>query len=192
MTYRLLPEAAYPSGAEDVVLALKVLGSELLPKLGGDKDDIVAIGHSAGGTHVVHSLLGHWLDEANVNLRAAVLLSTPLYYNLSKAHRRGNMLEYHRAESEDEVMALTAVELLKSQGSETFGSRDLLLLVAEYDTDEIAQGYFLFVDAYRTKYKRFPRFEVVKGHNHLSTAYAVGLDDDYLGERVIKFISQLE
>lgn len=47
MTYRLLPEASYPSGAEDITMALTWLGAETA-KLGGDKNDMVAVGHSAG------------------------------------------------------------------------------------------------------------------------------------------------
>jgi hypothetical protein len=171
-------------------MALTWLGAEI-SHFGGDKNDIVAVGHSAGGAHLASAMLGNWLVDSTLQLKGAVWLSVPLYYDLTKPIRRNNMMLYHRTETEEEVVKKTAVEVLKSASSDGFGAQNLLLLVSEYDTDEIARGYSMFVEEYRRKFHRYPGLEVLKGHNHVTTAFAVGLDDDLLGPRVLAFISQL-
>src|SRR5690349_16795547 len=51
MEYRRAPEFAYPSGAEDIALAVAWAKTHAAD-YGGDPERIFLIGHSAGGTHV--------------------------------------------------------------------------------------------------------------------------------------------
>src|SRR5690606_32630774 len=49
--YRLASDAPYPSGAEDLALAVLWLRANIA-RFGGSPDRIFLMGHSAGGTHV--------------------------------------------------------------------------------------------------------------------------------------------
>lgn len=67
-------------------------------------------------------MLGIWLANAGVKLKGAVWLSVPLYYDLTKAIRRGNMMLYHRTEKEEEVVEKTAVSPEVGKLRELWGS----------------------------------------------------------------------
>lgn len=127
-------------------------------------------------------------------LRGMVLLSPPLSYDLRQERRKKNMLLYYGAASEAEVMSRTAVSLFRDASSEDLeavvrGSK-LLLMVAEMDPNEIVDGNLEFVQAYRTRFRRLPRFEVMMGHNHISNTLGIGLPDDVVGKRILEFIRE--
>jgi acetyl esterase/lipase len=74
MTYRLAPASPWPSGALDVAAAASWV-HENIDLFGGSRDEIVAIGYSAGAFHVA-SFLGHpELQTRDSNVAGAVLVS---------------------------------------------------------------------------------------------------------------------
>lgn len=191
MTYTLLPEARFPSGARDVLLAVDWLGREL-SRFRGDKNDIVAVGHSAGGAHLAAALLAELPGSLELKVRGMILLSVPLHCDLSLPMRKMNMMLYHDAQTEAEVMSNTAVELLRRADPARVTGRKILLLVSQYDTDEIVRGYLRFTEAFWAKVRYLPNLEVLSGHNHVTTAFAVGLEDDVLGPRIMSFLEELD
>ena len=191
MTYRLLPGARYPDGADDVAMAVYWLSTEGL-KFGVDAANIIAVGHSSGGAHLATAFLESMLLHKGVKLRGIVLLSAPLWYDLDHEMRRENMLMYHDAKTREDVMDKTSVASLKRASVELVAGQELLILVAEFDTDEIANGNFLFIDEYRKKLPRVPIIEVLKGHNHISSNFSIGLENDAIGPKILRFISGLQ
>jgi acetyl esterase/lipase len=74
MTYRLAPASPWPSGALDVAAAASWV-HENIDLFGGSRDEIVAIGYSAGAFHVA-SFLGHpELQTRDSTVAGAVLVS---------------------------------------------------------------------------------------------------------------------
>lgn len=187
-TYRLLPTARYPQGAEDVASAIGWLAANVAHH-GGDPSRITILGQSAGGAHTATALLLRLLDVHFGSIQGIVLLSAPLRYNLSLERRRKNMQLYHDTVDDSEIDVRTAVKVFEMcHSSDMERWPKLLLTVGEYDSDEIVDGNLQFVEAYRTTMKRLPVLEVLADHNHISYALGLGLPDDTVGPRLLRFV----
>ncbi|KAM0816016.1 putative Alpha/beta hydrolase fold-3 domain-containing protein [Seiridium cardinale] len=185
-TYQLLPQARYPSGGRDTVQALRWVQDHAV-EYRGDPRKITAVGQSAGGAHLASAAWAGFLADADVKLHGLVLLSPPMWYDLKQERRRKNMELYHGSEKEEDILKKTGVSVF--QNSTITEEPRLLLMVAEFDSNEIVDGNLSFVDAYRKKFKRMPLFEVMPGHNHISNTLAIGLPDDATGKRILAFAS---
>lgn len=152
---------------------------------GGDAGTITAVGQSAGGAHLASATWAGFLRDFGVRLHGLVLLSPPLWYDLRQERRRHNMELYHDSKKEDDILDKSGVSVF--QKSSISEEPRLLLMVAEFDSNEIVDGNLAFVDAYRSKYKRLPLFEVMPGHNHISNTLAIGLTGDLVGKRILAF-----
>jgi acetyl esterase len=187
-TYRLIPEAQYPSGAEDISLALKWL-KENVTTHGGNPSKMTAIGQSAGGAHLASAIFTEQLKSMDVTLHGVILLSAPLWYDLRIERRKKNMLLYHATNSEEEVLAKTGVATFRTANAEDISSSNILLILGEFDPNEIVDGNLMFVEEYRKKFARLSLLEVMKGHNHISYFFGLGLEGDRLGKRILDFIA---
>lgn len=187
-TYRLLPEARYPSGAEDVTLALQYVQHNIGCH-GGDPERITAIGQSAGGAHLAAAIFTGRITAARLKLHGVMLLSAPLWYDLNQERRRKNMLAYHAVDTEEEVNLFTGVSTFKEAKVEYVEPVELLLLLGQYDPEEIVAGNEMFVEAYAERFSRRPLLEVMEGHNHISYYLSLGLPGNTLGSRILTFIS---
>ncbi|KAF7541790.1 hypothetical protein G7054_g219 [Neopestalotiopsis clavispora] len=186
-TYRLLPEARYPSGGRDTAQALRWV-QDHAAEYGGNSAKMIAVGQSAGGAHLASATWAGFLADAGVKLDGLVLLSPPLWYDLKQARRRENMVLYHESEREEDILGKAGASVF--QNSTITEEPRLLLMVAEFDSNEIVDGNLRFVDAYRKKYSRMPLFEVMAGHNHISNILAIGLPGDAVGKRILAFLGQ--
>jgi len=75
LTYRLAPAHPWPTGPQELALALDWLGDEL-PRHGVDPAGVVLMGQSAGGAHVAAYLAGQGLTEGrDPAVAGAVLVS---------------------------------------------------------------------------------------------------------------------
>ncbi|KAK6064979.1 hypothetical protein SCUP515_11454 [Seiridium cupressi] len=185
-TYQLLPQARYPSGGKDTAQALRWVQDHAV-EYRGDPRKITAVGQSSGGAHLASAAWAGFLADAGVKLSGLVLLSPPMWYDLRQERRRKNMELYHGSEKEQDILEKTGVSVF--QNSTITEEPRLLLMVAEFDSNEIVDGNLSFVDAYRKKFKRMPLFEVMPGHNHISNTLAIGLPDDATGKRILAFAS---
>lgn len=188
-TYRLLPEARYPSGGEDTTAALKWV-QDNASRYGGDSSRITAVGQSAGGAHLANAAFSGITRAAGVHLKALVLLSPPMSYDLRQERRRKNMFLYHDTQAEAEVMARTAVSVFRDAKDEDLQGLNLLLMVAELDSNEIVDGNLAFVDEHRKRFRRLPLFEVMRGHNHISNTLEIGLPESLVGKRILEFATE--
>jgi acetyl esterase/lipase len=74
MYYRLAPDHVWPAGPEDVTSVLGWIAANI-EGYGGDPDNIVVFGQSAGATHVATSLCHPELNRIPAGVRGVVLAS---------------------------------------------------------------------------------------------------------------------
>lgn len=190
-TYRLLPEARFPDGADDVARCLSWV-SKHIGTFGGDPHSIHAIGQSAGGAHLATALFGaHRELDDMTKLKSVILQSVPFSYDLKLERRRQNMVKYYATEQDNEILSNSATGIF-ARSRWLDGERDskpeLYIMVAQNDSDEIVEANLEFVEKYRTKAKCLPRFEVLAGHNHVSYALSIGLRGDRVGPILLDVI----
>ncbi|KAG2418896.1 hypothetical protein HFD88_001998 [Aspergillus terreus] len=187
-TYRLLPEAQFPSGIEDATSALAWIKSHV-DVYGGNAEQVFALGQSSGGAHLAMALFSGALEKQGAVPWGMMLQSAPLWYDLSQARRRANMVAYYATEDDDELLLKSA--LGHFGGYKGQGGPELFLSVGEFDSEEIVRGNLMFLEKYVQTLKRMPRFEMLMGHNHISYALAMGLEGDEIGPRVLAWIKSV-
>jgi acetyl esterase/lipase len=189
-TYRLLPTARYPQGAEDIAASLSWVVANI-DKYGGSPSQIFPIGQSAGGAHLATALFTGLLKELIPNLGGMKFQSAPLWYDLRQDRRRVNMQHYHETEDAAVILSKTSVaNFEKCPKEEAENWPVLLFTVGEYDSEEIVDGNLMFMAEYRKKMKKMPLFEVLEGHNHISYCLGMGLPEDMVGPRIVRFINE--
>lgn len=201
-TYRLaLQGGHHPDGADDVAGALRWIQANIASR-GGDPSKVVAAGQSAGGYHLFTALATGRLDAPGL-LRGAVAMSAPFTVSVAEPHRAAAMMDWFQTDKPFEVngrygpLALFRQEFL--HGSSSGGAPreklpcELLLLVAEYEADEILEGTWEFVAEYKKRFGKLPILEVLKGHNHVSYGFGLGLEApeyERVGKRVLDAVKE--
>ncbi|CAI7663835.1 unnamed protein product [Penicillium glandicola] len=189
-TYRLLPSARYPDGMHDVAAASRWV-HENVARYGGDPNKVVLIGQSAGGAHLA---MAHFADllrqpkETSTFPRAIILQSVPFWYDLRQDRRRVNMRQYYATDDHEDILLKSAGGAFKTAAHCPPDDVPIYVTVGEFDPEEIVNGNLMFIQDWLQRFKRMPHFEVLKGHNHISYALAVGLDDDEVGPSIVRYI----
>lgn len=162
MSYRRAPEHLWPAGAEDVRSAVGAL-RELAPRIGGDPDRIILIGHSAGAAHVGGYLAGHG-GPVEPGLAGVVVQSGIYDPATAEAEIADIVALYYDGRDVSCAPTLAALPV------------PLWLGVGEHDP-LVFQEQAARVGA--------PR--IAGGHSHFSAVYSLGLDAAYPAE-VAEFI----
>ena len=177
--YRLICHGArYPNGGEDVGLALAWIAKEHPGR------DVHVLGNSAGGAH-----LATWLFDKNfaaqreslsttLQLRKVVFLGVPLRF-FPKQAMAEQLSQYYG--SRQEIAAAEPTELMISsthgQTREQIAKLPpILTLCSEYDPDIIGGVAGEFAALWQLRGGRGD-FQVLGGHNHFSTVFALGTND---------------
>lgn len=191
-TYRLLPEARFPNGADDVAACLTWVSSNIA-RYGGNSEEIHVLGQSAGGAHLAMALFSSRLAAVHGNLKTVILLSVPFRYNLALERRRKNMLDYYGATEDAEIEENTSISLFQRSSYHEESSRPgcrLVVMVGQFDSEEILDANFAFLAEFRKKMQKMPLFEVMEGQNHISYALGIGLRGEKLGPRILDIIQE--
>lgn len=198
-TYRLaLQGGHHPDGADDVAAALGWVRDHIASR-GGDPARVFAMGQSAGGFHLFSALATGRLDGGL--LRGAVLLSAPFTCRVEEPDRIAALLDWFQTDRPFEIngrygpLALFRQHFLGTSGA---APRDgfpceLLLLVGEFEADEILEGTWEFVADYKKRFGKLPILEVMPGHNHVSYSFGLGLDApeyEKVGQRLLRFVQE--
>ncbi|KAJ0114567.1 carboxylesterase type b [Diaporthe amygdali] len=202
VTYRLaLQGGHHPNGAEDVASALQWIQANI-SKHGGDPGKVVAIGQSAGGLHLATAMfLGKLDPNPKPLVHGAVLLSAAFMADSSDPSRASVLKDWFQTDNLFEInQRWSPVAIFRQQffGTATTPPREklpcaLLMMVGEDEADEILDGTFEFLSDYRKRFSKMPLFEVLKGHNHVSYTFGLGLDEpEYaaVGNRLLAFIKE--
>jgi arylformamidase len=171
INYRLAPEHQWPSGGEDVGLALDWL-RENAAQHKGDPQRIVLVGTSAGSVHVATWLKVH--PDAR-DVRGAVLLSG--LYGFTSLDAR-DTLYYGDPSLYPERMPREAI--VKTD-------LPLFVVCAEFDPPRFQAETLGLLQARLERHGRLPRATIATGHNHYSMAYHLGGADTRLTDEILAF-----
>ncbi len=178
MTYRLAPEHPWPSGGDDVGLAIAWLRAHIAQH-GGDPQAIFLMGHSAGAAHAAT-----WLTRAEAQgpalegVAGCMLLSGG--YDPALGTPR---TEYYGTDAAAYPAQSTVSGLVRSKVP-------MLVAVAEYDPPEIARHTTRLLHAFGESGAALPRVVQVAGHNHYTTTHHLGTADERLGDALADFMSR--
>ncbi|KAM5368471.1 hypothetical protein ACJZ2D_009541 [Fusarium nematophilum] len=182
-TYRLVPGARFPDGPDDIAAALQWVETNI-ESYGGDPTRVTAIGHSSGGAHLANAV---FMRRVKSLLKRAVLLSTPMSFDLTQKRRRDTMTEYFNTEDQGTILSkYTSLAIFQEMEEEP--QCNILVIVAGLDSEEHAGGNLAFVEEYRKRYYKAPAFEIMENQNHVSHVFGIGLDGDKLGPRLLRLL----
>jgi acetyl esterase/lipase len=181
MNYRLAPDHAWPSGAQDVGSALAWISANIR-RHGGDPGNILLFGQSAGATHVTTFLYHPKIFMPTAGIRGAVLASG--LYRMTEQHRAPNLLAYFGTDATqyEDRSPITHVENNKIP---------VLLTVAEFDPGLLAAPTYLLAEAITRRDGKPPEVIWLKGHNHVSTVFSFGTGDELFGRKIVAFAKDI-
>jgi acetyl esterase/lipase len=180
--YRLAPQAAYPQGALDLHDALTWISAHAA-KYGGDPQQIILVGHSAGGTHAASYLLDPAIGVTpSADIRALVLLSARLRADTRPENPNAkNVVAYFGADE----------SLLAVRSPVTHAHRCLIptfIGIAEFENRLLDQYGLEFALEVARATGRMPRVVQCPHHNHTSIVAHFGTADEALGQAILEFI----
>lgn len=167
MNYRLVPDAAWPSGGEDVLAAFDWLEANVAQHGG-----IVLVGTSAGAVHIATALkLRPALAAAGLVLLSGLYGCTPLddrdvpYYGEQGLYAERMPLD---------ALVETALPLL--------------VACAEFDPPRFQAEFLGLMQARLERHGAMPRGYMASGHNHYSMAMHLGTSDRRLAGEILGFV----
>lgn len=176
INYRLAPEFPYPSGAEDVALALSWI-EEHAREFGGDGARVVVMGHSAGASHVASCIASPDLRQAPMGAVLSSGVYDPSIGASAYATYFGDDPLLRASRSSIKGVCESGIPLLVSS--------------TEYDPKDIQLQTIAMVTEYARLHGSFPEFVHVDGHNHYSVMYQFGTEETWYSERVRRFVTSL-
>jgi acetyl esterase/lipase len=182
MTYRLAPENKYPAAAADVGGAVKWV-IEHIAAYGGDPDNIVLLGQSAGSTHVAtYAARPELHARAGGGVRAIAMLSGVYDFTLMEV---ADNARAYLGDASDAAAKGSALPNLAAAGI------PLLFGISELDPPMFHQQAHALANAIFAQTKRFPNVLFLPRHSHISQIAhlnAAGTDDRLLAGRLAEFI----
>jgi acetyl esterase/lipase len=174
MNYRLAPAHMWPSGAEDVGLAVDWLRVNVASH-GGDPERIFLLGTSAGAVHISAFLKAR--EDHGKLVRGAALLSG--LYGFTPLDER-DMLYYGPQDCYDLRMPMGGVMAT---------GLPLLLACAEFDPPRFQAEWASLLQARLGRHGHLPRAHYASGHNHYSMAMHLGTADRRLSDELLSFFA---
>jgi acetyl esterase len=180
--YRLAPESSFPGGAEDVAGAVAWVCANIA-QYGGDPEQIILIGHSAGGTHAASYLLDPNIGiTPAAGIKGLILVSARLRADAEPNNPNAkNVIAYFGAET----------ALFPERSPVTYADRCLrpvFTVIAQNENrllDIYGAEFYFRVAAARG---RAPRFLRLARHNHTSIIAHFDSGEEILGRAILDFI----
>jgi len=184
-TYRLAPNASWPSGAEDMRGIIEWI-HEHAAEYGGDSRRIYMLGHSAGATHIATYAFDPRFQPADGHGLAGIVLMSGRY----------------TIKSDPDDPSLEGIRLYFGNDPARYASRSaithvpnsdvpVMLVTAEFDQQNLVETTGeLFVALCERDDGRCPRFLQLKYHNHMSEVLTFNTSDDTLGREIMEFIRE--
>lgn len=173
MNYRLAPDHAWPSGAQDVVQAIAWLRNNVA-EFGGDPARIVLMGTSAGSVHCAGAMALH----ADLPLAGVVLLSglygyTPLEDRDTAYY--GDLSLYPQRMPRDAVVGTHL---------------PLMVACAQFDPPRFQAEFVGLLQERLKRHGTLPRATISSGHNHYSMPMHLGTSDQRLADEICDFVRE--
>ncbi len=179
MSYRLAPQAKWPSGPQDVALAINRLRAHIAAH-GGDAARLYVMGSSAGANHVASYVAFPEFHPADgAGIAGAIFLSgspfDPTVFDMTP------YTDYFGTDAAAYAALSPTPGLLKTKVP-------LMLAWAGLDPPPI-ERQSIDLDAALRKAGRAPAKAVLKTHSHISLNNAIGTADTELTDRLLAFIA---
>src|SRR6185369_12294199 len=180
MTYRLAPQHRWPSGPEDMALAVRWL-RENIAAYGGNPDALFLMGQSAGGAHVAaYVAQSKFHHGGEVGLAGALMISG-IYDATAQPPNQFSNAYYGEGptlrEQARHIDGLLASEL------------PLLFSVSEFDPGDFQDQAMQVAQAWHQRKKRYAPLQYLAGHNHLSPAQSVGSAEEQFTRCIADFVA---
>ncbi|MCL4799035.1 MAG: alpha/beta hydrolase [Burkholderiales bacterium] len=180
--YRLAPEHRYPSGSEDVGLAVEWVRGHI-GKHGGDPGKIFLVGHSAGAAHAGSYAYDRRLQPAGgPGVAGLVVLSGRVRAETLPENPNARKVEAYYGADPAVLDDCSAVSHVSADSVPT------MIAIAEYENPLLdvhcAELYHRLAAAKR----RAPRMVWLAGHNHTSVIAHFNTAEDRLGREILDFI----
>ncbi|RDW91802.1 hypothetical protein BP5796_01196 [Coleophoma crateriformis] len=191
-TYRLLPTAHHPDGAEDATAALSWTLANA-SKYGGDPARIAAMGHSAGGSCIGTALWGGFLEKAGIQKKISsyIFLSAGLWYDVWGEPTRTNMTAYHSTTDIERVKREDPGSLFAQADKATMESwGKMVFFLGEFEFTEIVNGTMGCMEAWRKTTDRCLFYETIEAENHVSYIYSLGTKGSKIGPRLLEIVTK--
>lgn len=181
MTYRLAPAFRWPAGSDDVATAVSWV-RENIATYGGDAQRLFVMGQSAGAVHVGGFVArAHPPGQSGWKPAGAILVSGMFD---TRTMERNSFFEAYFGTDPQAADAASFLEALA--GSPV----PLMMVTAELDPIDFLRQNVKLLEAHLRHRGRYPRFEHLHGHNHLSTVLHLGTDDQSLARPLLEFIAE--
>lgn len=171
MNYRLAPVFTWPAGGEDVAAAVAWLRAHAAA-FGGDPEQVLLAGTSAGAAHIASFLQ---LEPEPAGVAGAILISG--IYGFARGPRDEvywGPAALHRSRMPRE--AVTATNL------------PLLVTCSEFDPPRFQAELLGLLSARLERHGHMPRAQILSGHNYYSAANHLGTADDRLAAEMLGFM----
>lgn len=178
INYRLAPEFQWPSGIEDLTQMVSWI-KDNIADYGGDPEQVILWGHSAGAAHVGDYLAWQVNHDLADDVAGAILTSG--FYVLGPDVSIWSA--YYGEDLSTYAERSSLPGLLKS-------TTPLLVNDAELDPENFKADSILLTRAFAEANKPLSRVSL-KGHSHISETYAIGTDDESLSGPVKVFIQDI-
>lgn len=182
ITYRLAPAHRFPSGPEDVALAVKWL-RENIADYGGDPGKIVLAGQSAGAVHVAGYVAHKRFHVAENGGIAGAMIMSGMFDTLTCTPN-----DFHRAyygdDPKDWGVASCMAGLLNAK-------IPLCFTLSELDPQDFQTQAAQLVGAWGVAHAAYPEMHLLAGHNHLSPALSIGSGEKEIERLVAGFAKRV-
>jgi acetyl esterase/lipase len=179
VTYRLAPQAVWPSAAEDLSAAVQWVADNIAAR-GGDPARVYLMGHSAGAVHVA-SYVSHpeFYKVVGGGLAGAIMVSG--IYDLTA----GTAGDPERAYFGDDPSRYAERSSLRGLLTTKI---PLMITTAELDPDGFAQQFELMKEAACKRASGCARTFTLPQHSHMSEVYSINTADTRLTDEILDFV----
>lgn len=179
VTYRLAPQAVWPSAAEDLAAAIEWV-SDKIAERGDNPAQIYPMGHSAGAVHVA-SYVSHpeFYKVKGGGLAGAILVSG--IYDLTATPAGDPERAYFGTDAARYAEQSSLQGLLKTD-------IPLMAVAAELDPPGFLRQFDLLKGAACKRSTGCAHAIVLPQHSHMSEVYSINTEDTRLTDEVLDFV----
>lgn len=182
MEYRLAPEHRYPSGSQDVALAVQWVRQNI-ERHGGDPGRIFLIGHSAGAAHAGSYAYDRRLQPASgPGIAGLVVLSGRVRAEMRPENPNARKVEAYYGPDPAVHADCSAVSHVSADSVPT------MIGIGEYENPLLDVHCAELYARLAAAKGRAPRLVWLAGHNHSSVIAHFNTAEDRLGREILEFI----
>lgn len=182
MEYRLAPEHRYPSGSQDVALAVQ-WARKNIAQHGGDAQRIFLIGHSAGAAHAGSYAYDRRLQPASgPGIAGLVVLSGRVRAETLPENPNARKVEAYYGPDPAVHEDCSAVAHVSA------GSVATMIGLGEYENPLLDVHCAELFQRLAAAKRRAPRLVWLAGHNHTSVIAHFNTAEERLGREILEFI----